>query len=156
MNTCKNWKTYKITRWDLFMSPIGKLEWKMEQFDGNVGEGKIQKYSWKSLIYERQRTLCQTLESSQWHQWPFRKLIERKHLRKWDCSINLQYWNHIQNYPHLWKKRTQAISSTHVRVFIFLLVNFWDLAWNFATSWLSLAPKVDNFWGQIQPAGRRC
>ena len=79
--------------------------WKLwvERFDGNVAEGKIEKYPWKSLIYERQRTLCQTLESSQWHQWPFRKLIERKHLRKWDCSINLQYWNHIQNYPHLWK-----------------------------------------------------
>ena len=46
----------------LFMN---NLENSLEQFDGNVSEGKVEKYPWKSLIYERQRTLCQTLESSQ-------------------------------------------------------------------------------------------
>ena len=129
----------------LFMN---NLENSLEQFDGNVSEGKVEKYPWKSLIYERQRTLCQTLESSQWHQWPFRKLIERKHLRKWDCSINLQYWNHIQNYPHLLKKsRPRPLSmylewSFRKKVFIMAhWLQIWPLCGatcigaNLATMW---------------------
>ena len=128
------------------------LENCLEQFDGNVSEGKVEKYPWKSLIYERQRTLCQTLESSQWHQWPFRKLIERKHLRKWDCSINLQYWNHIQNYPHLLKKKqTQATISMYLKWSFGKSFYNGALAANMATMWRHL--HWSKFGHHVAPLG---